>query len=407
MTGQRSSDLVVHGATGFVGRRVARYLAHRAPAGTRVTLSGRDPAALEAVRAGLGERAAGWPLVVADSTDRAAMDRLAASTRAVASTVGPYARYGRELVLACAAAGTHYADLSGEVLFVRDSIAGASAAAAASGARIVHACGYDAVPSDLAVLLLHTEAAGAGLTDTVLVARARGGLSGGTVDSLRAQLDAVRADPSLRRVLADPYSLSPDPAGEPVVGPQPDAFGPRRDPLLGEWSVPSVMGPFDTRIVRRSNALMGWAYGRDFRYREVMTFGRRPDGAAAAAAVAGGMGGLLAAMRFGPSRWVLDRALPAPGAGPSEAALRRGWFRSEVHSRLGDGRRLRAVVAGAGDPGYEATAVMLGECALALALDAHLLPPRAGVLTPATAFGTLLVERLRAAGMRLEVGSGT
>ncbi|MST34346.1 enoyl-ACP reductase, partial [Acidimicrobiaceae bacterium USS-CC1] len=205
---------------------------------------------------------------------------------------------------------------------MRDSIAGASAAAAASGARIVHACGYDAVPSDLAVLLLHTEAAGAGLTDTVLVARARGGLSGGTVDSLRAQLDAVRADPSLRRVLADPYSLSPDPAGEPVVGPQPDAFGPRRDPLLGEWSVPSVMGPFDTRIVRRSNALMGWAYGRDFRYREVMTFGRRPDGAVAAAAVAGGMGGLLAAMRFGPSRWVLDRALPAPGAGPSEAALR-------------------------------------------------------------------------------------
>ncbi len=407
MTRDRTHDIVVYGATGFVGRLTAQYLADHAPPGTRVALGGRSAAKLERVRSDLGAPAAGWPLVVADSGDRAALDDLAASATAVATTVGPYARYGRDLVLACAGAGTHYADLAGEVLFVRDSIDAASDAARRSGARIVHACGYDSVPSDLGVALLLERAAadGAGeLTETVLEAWAKGGFSGGTIDSFRAQVDAVATEPGRRRILADPYALSPDRAGEPDLGPQPDTFAPRRDPLLGEWSAPFVMGPFNARIVRRSNTLTGWSYGRSFRYREVMGFGGRPAGAAAAVGVTAALGAVAGAMGFAPTRTLLDRVLPKPGTGPSEATMDSGRFRSDIETVTASGRRYHAVVAAEGDPGYKATAVMLGESAMALALDGDALPDRSGVLTPATAIGAVLVERLRAAGFTLDAG---
>src|SRR3954468_21665074 len=184
--GAREHDVVVFGATGFVGRLTAAYLASHAPAGTRVALAGRSGEKLARSRGELGEVAAGWALVVADSGDLSALDDLAASTRVVATTVGPYLRYGLPLVVACARAGTHYADLTGETLFMRRSIDAADAAAKASGARIVHTCGFDSIPSELGVLTLHEHAAanGAGeLGETTLVVRAmRGGASGGTID---------------------------------------------------------------------------------------------------------------------------------------------------------------------------------------------------------------------------------
>ncbi len=402
---EREYDLVLYGATGFVGRLTARYLAGSAPAGTRIALGGRSRARLESLRAELGPPAGSWGVVVADSADRAALDGLARSATAVATTVGPYARYGRELVAACAGAGTHYADLTGEVLFVRDTIDALHGVAAGSGARIVHSCGYDSVPSDLGVLLLHEKAVadGAGeLTDTVLEARMKGAVSGGTVDSLRTQLDALRRDPRLRAVVADPYALSPQREAEPNLKDEPDIAPPRRDPLLGQWVAPFVMGPYNTRIVRRSNALTGWAYGRFFRYREVMAFGGTPVGAAMAAGVTGAVAGMVAAMSFPPARTVLDRLLPAPGEGPSQKTMDGGRFRSEVHTVTSGGVRMRAVVAAQGDPGYKATAVMFAESALALALDGGRLPDRAGVLTPATGIGSVLAGRLRAAGFTIE-----
>lgn len=403
---EREHDLVLYGATGFVGRLTARYLAAAAPPGTRMALGGRSKSKLEAFRAELGEPAAAWATVVADSSDGAALGAMARSATAVATTVGPYARYGKELVGACATAGTHYADLTGEVLFVRGSIEAAHATAEGSGARIVHSCGYDSVPSDLGVLLLHEKATadGAGeLTDTVLKAWGKGGVSGGTVDSLRNQVDTVRGDPRLREVVADPYALSPDRDAEPKLRDDPDLFPPRRDPLLGEWVAPFVMAPYNTRVVRRSNALTGWSYGRFFRYREVMAFGSSPVGAAVAAGVAGGVAAMGAAMAFGPSRALLDRVLPSPGEGPSQATMDGGRFRSDVHAVTSGGARLHSVVAAEGDPGYKATAVMFAESGLALALDGDRLPDRAGVLTPATGIGTVLVDRLRAAGFTLEV----
>jgi short subunit dehydrogenase-like uncharacterized protein len=403
----REHDVVLFGATSFVGRLTAEYLLRAATPQTRIALAGRSLARLSELQASLGARAADWPLLVADAADERSLSELAGGARSVASTVGPYRRYGLALVEACARAGTHYADLTGEVLFMRDAIDRFDAIAAGSGARIVHGCGFDSIPSDLGVLLLHEAATadGAGqLEDTTLVVRAlKGGASGGTVASLKGAVDDARSDRELARILADPYALSPDRAAEPSLGAEGDLRGVRHDKQLGMWVGPFIMGAINTRAVRRSNALQDWAYGRRFRYREVMGFGSGPAGALQAGALAAGVGALAAGLSIGPSRTVLDRVLPSPGEGPSERRRRRGFFRIEIHARTSSGAGYVARVAAQGDPGYNATSVMFGESSLCLALDADRLAPRAGVLTPATAMGDALVERLRLAGQTFEV----
>jgi short subunit dehydrogenase-like uncharacterized protein len=395
----RELDVILHGATGFVGRITARHLAQHA-GGARVGLSGRSRERLEQVRDGLGRAAADWPLLVADAGDPASLQALAQSATVVATTVGPYARHGLPLVQACARAGTHYADLTGEVLFVRRSIDAAHAAAASSGARVVHACGFDSVPSDLAVLLLHEEAGELNGT-TLVVESMRGGVSGGTIDSVRGQLDEARRDATARRIMLDPYALSPDREAEPDLGPQRDALLPGHDRELG-WTGPFAMAPFNTRVVRRSNALTGWAYGRSFRYREVIAAGPTPVGPLVATAVTAGLAALVGALAFPPTRALLDRVLPKPGQGPSEKTQREGRFRMQTHTRTPSGQLWVATVGAAGDPGYAATAVMLGQSALALAAGDGL-PDHAGVLTPATGIGRPLIDRLRAQGFTLTI----
>lgn len=406
MSAERELDVVLFGATSFVGRLCAEYLAGAAPPQARIALAGRSRERLLELRSSLGARAAEWPLLVADTTDPGSVGELAAATRVLATTVGPYRRYGLPVLEACATAGTHYADLTGEVLFMREAIDRFDAVAAASGARIVHSCGFDSIPSDLGVLLLHEAAAdGAGeLEETTLVVRAmKGGASGGTIASLKGELDAARTDRELARLLADPYALSPDRGAEPRLGDERDLRGVRNDRELGTWVGPFVMSAINTRVVRRSNALQGWAYGPRFRYREVMGFGSGPLAAAQAGALAGGVGALMAGLSVRPLRAALDRVLPAPGEGPSERRRERGFFRIEIHARTSSGARYLCRVAASGDPGYKATAVMFGESGLCLALDGEQLPPRAGVLTPATAMGDALVRRLRLAGQTLEV----
>ena len=404
---EREHDVVVFGASGFVGRLTADYLAAHAPSDLRIALGGRSAERLTAVREGLGEVAADWPVVVADTSDRDAVRELAQSVRVVATTVGPYARYGLPLAAACAKAGTHYADLTGEVLFVRDSLRDNADAARASGARIVHSCGFDSVPSDIGVLLLAEQAMADGegtLESTTLVVRSmRGGISGGTIDSGRAMAEAIAADRSLATVMMDPYSLSPDRDAEPAAGPAPDAVRIRRDASVGSWVGPFVMAPYNTRVVRMSNALQDWSYGRTFRYREAMAYGDDLAAPLRAVGVSAGLAIGIAGLAFGPTRAVLDRFLPAPGEGPDEETRRNGGFDIEIRTRTTSGAVYRAVVAADGDPGYQATAVMLGESALALALDGDRLPPRAGVLTPASGIGVRLAERLRIAGFTLQV----
>ncbi|MGE5763897.1 MAG: saccharopine dehydrogenase family protein [Mycobacterium leprae] len=405
MREDRDLDVVVFGATGFAGRLVARYLADHPPARVQVGLAGRSTERLEGLRSQLGAAASTWPLLVADSTDPPSLGALARQTGLVVTTVGPYRPHGLALVEACATAGTDYADLTGEVLFVRDSIDRCHDVAAGNGARIVHCCGFDSVPSDLGVLLLHQAAVadGAGdLEDTILVVTAfKGGISGGTVASMKLIQDEVRTNARSRKVVEDPYALSPERAAEPDLGDERDLRWIEHEDDLGIWIGPFVMASINTRVVRRSNALHGWAYGRRFRYREVTGFGAGPAGRVKAAAASAVVPALGAGLSWRPSRALLDRMLPAPGEGPSENTRIKGSFRLEIHTRTSSGARYIAEVAAKGDPGYAATSVMLGESALALALDRDRLPSAAGVLTPATALGTVLVDRLRAAGHTL------
>jgi short subunit dehydrogenase-like uncharacterized protein len=402
----RELDLILLGASGFAGRLTAGYLAGHAPPGLRIGLAGRSGKRLAAVRDGLGTTAQAWPLLAVDSADPGGARSLARMAGAIATTVGPYRRLGLALARACAEAGTDYADLTGEVLFIRDTMASCQQTAARTGARIVHSCGFDSVPSDLGVLLTRDAAAidGAGdLEDTTLVLTAmRGGVSGGTLASALGQIDDMRASASNRRIVADPYALSPDRDAEPALGDERDLSGVRYDPGLQQWTGPFIMASFNTRVVRRSNALQGWAYGRQFRYREVTGFGAGPGAPVRALAVTAALTALMAGAALRPSRVLLWPVLPKPGEGPGEKARRAGFFRLQVHARTATGARYLTRVEAHGDPGYAATAVMLGESALCLTLDRDRLPDRAGVLTPATAMGAVLTNRLRSAGHTYE-----
>jgi short subunit dehydrogenase-like uncharacterized protein len=406
VSGDRELDVVVFGATGFVGRLVAGYLAGHAPGGVRIGLAGRSERRLAEVRAGLGAAGLAWPLLLADSADPVSLAALARKARVVVTTVGPYRARGLALVQACAEAATDYADLTGEVLFIRDSIDSCHDAAAAAGARIVHCCGFDSVPSDLGALLLHhaARADGAGdmLDTTLAVTAMRGGLSGGTVASMMGQMEEMRASAERRRVVQDPYALSPDRAAEPGLGDERDLGWARYDGELRMWTGRWAMAGINTRVVRRSNALQGWAYGRRFRYREVTGFGGGPAAPVLAGLASAGTAAAEAGLAFGPSRALLSRLLPAPGHGPGEKTRRSGYFRIQIHTRTSAGLRYLGTIEAQGDPGYAATSVMLGETALCLALDRDHLPDGAGVLTPATAMGVALAARLRSAGHTLD-----
>jgi short subunit dehydrogenase-like uncharacterized protein len=410
MADRRDLDVVLYGATGYVGALVADHLARHAPAGTRIALAGRSRERLEQVRRSLAPAATDWPLLVADITDTDELGRLAERTTAVATTVGPYVNYGMPMATACARAGTHYADLTGEVRFIRRLIDELHDTAVASGARIVNACGFDSIPSDLGVLVLHQAVAEAGAGDleraTLVVTAIKGGISGGTLASIKCQFDELRQNPEFRRLIRDPYSLSPDRAAEPDLGRQGDVGGVRRDTELGGWVAPFLMAGFNTRIVRRSNALQDHRYGSALRYREVLGFDGGPGGFAKATAAAAVTAGLVAGLALPPTRRLLDRAMPAPGEGPSAEVRAKGHFEVRIHGRTSSGDRFVSTVAAQGDPGYGATAVMLGESVLALALDGDALPSAAGVLTPATGLGLALVARLRAAGFTIAARRG-
>ncbi|WP_330231456.1 saccharopine dehydrogenase NADP-binding domain-containing protein [Nocardia sp. NBC_00508] len=413
MAENREFDLILFGATGFVGRLTAKYLAGGAPESARIALAGRSLQKLTKVRDDLGHAAAGWGLVVADVADQTALDALAARTTAVVTTVGPYQRYGMPLVAACAKSGTHYADLTGESVFTRDAIDRFHDQAVTTSAKIVNSCGFDSIPSDLCVYQLYrsTVADHSGeLEDTTLIATVQGGVSGGTIDSARAMLEVIAADPSKQSVISDPYSLSPDKSMDPNVGRQSDRALQRAKtiaPHLEGWVGTFVMAPHNTKIVRRSNGLLGWVYGKNFRYREVMDAGKTYAAPMIAAAVSGGIVAGMAAgavlSRSSGGRRLLDRVLPKPGTGPNEESLAQGWFTMNTYARTSSGAEYVATFSGAGDPGYQATAVMLGESGLCLAFDGAKLPQRAGIITPATAMGDLLTDRLRATGMTIEV----
>ncbi len=410
----RSFDVVLFGATGFTGRLVAEYVAKHYARDLVWAIAGRNRAKLEAVRMDLARIEPGLAsleILVADSADLGSLEAVARSTRVVCTTVGPYATHGGPLVNACAMHGTDYCDLTGEVPFIRRSIDENHARAEATQARIVHSTGFDSIPSDLGVWMLHEhlrEHHGRSLARaSFFCGPTKGGMSGGTIASMMELMDAAGRDRELRRLVADPYALLPDRTKD-RGGEGRDRPRVHFDKELGEWTAPFVMSAINTRVVRRSNALLGFPYGRDFRYEETMSLGRGPAGFARAAGLTAGLGAFVAAAASGPGRSVLKRALPAPGEGPSKEQRETGFFKIRLlgESDPGpDGRTVRVEgwVEGTSDPGYGETAKMITEAAVCLAKDETKLPARFGVLTPASAMGSVLIERLRAAGMVFRV----
>ena len=400
-------DIVLWGAAGFVGRLLAKYLwpKYGASGKIRFALGGLDKSELEAVHKELtaDDR---LPLIVGNAFDEKFIHALTKNTRLVVTTVGPYARYGSSLVAACAANGTDYCDLSGETQWMYRMINAHQKAAEASGARIVHACGFDSIPSDLGVLFLQTLAQkrfGHPMTDVKMrVKSIRGKLSGGTVASMLNVIEEVRSDPQVAKIAKNPYALAPEGMQSGVRQPNVSTF--EYDADVESWVAPFVMAAVNTRVVHRSNALMEHAWGTAFRYDEAMIMGRGLTGRIRAAAFAATLGAFLAGSYFTPTRFLMKKTLlPKPGEGPSLEERESGFYKLYLIGKDPEGNELRVTVKGDRDPGYGSTSKMLGEAAVCLFSDIGKKEVSGGFWTPATAMGQKLIDRLTAnAGLTFE-----
>jgi len=399
-------DIILVGATGYVGALIAAYLAKRAgDNAVRWAMAGRNAAKLETLKASLGARGARIATIVADTSNRGEMDHLMAQTNVVLTTVGPYSKYGSGLVAACAAAGTDYCDLTGEAPWIQKMIDAHQAEAEASGARVVPCCGFDSIPSDLGVLFLNNEVRKrTGKPCTAIRMRVKsmkGGASGGTVASMMNIVEEATRDPAVRKMLGNPYSLNPE--GERKGPSQPGSVPVTYDRDAGSWTAPFVMAGINTRVVHRSNALMNYAYGRNFLYDEAMLTGGGLFGAPAAVALTGAIGAFGLAAAFSPTRSFLNSyALPKPGQGPTAEQRERGSYDLLFVGTAADERTFKARVTGDRDPGYGSTAKMISEAAISLSELSE--DVGGGFWTPASALGEKLIERLREhAGLTFEM----
>jgi len=398
----RPWDIVLYGASGFTGRLTAEVMAGFEP-DVRWAIAGRNRPKLEQVRAELDlpPGVSRPEVLIADSTDRGALDLIARDASVVCTTVGPYAKYGTELVAACVEHGTDYCDLTGETQFIRRMVDQWHDRAVETGARIVHCCGFDSIPSDLGLLALQralVDATGEPADHVVYALKsARGGASGGTIASMLNVLEEAR-DPAVRRILGHPYALNPE--GDRRGPDGSDLMTARYDRDLKQWTAPFVMAAINTRVVRRSHSLMGRPWGEDFRYREVSAMGTGAKGATRAYSMAAGLGAFIGATAVKPLRALLEKTvLPSPGEGPDQAAREKGRFAVDLVGFRGGAEVGRAKVRGSMDPGYGATSFMLAESARCLALDGATLTSPGGVLTPAVAMGARLTQRLNDVGV--------
>ena len=403
----RPYDLVVFGATSFVGEILCGYLVdrHGVDGDLRWAIAGRNADKLEAVAASTG---ADVPRIVADAADAEALAALADSCRVVISTVGPYALYGSPLIEAVADAGTDYVDLTGEPQWMQRMIDQHEATAARTGARIVHTCGFDSIPSDLGAWFTQQrslERFGQPCSSIAMRVKAmRGGASGGTIASMLNVVDETKADPSLRKTLGNPYALAP---ADMRSGPkQPNVMAPTKDAASGEWVGPFVMAGINTKVVHRTHALLGRPWGEEFTYDEAMLMGEGPLGAVKAGALVGGLGSFMGLAAIGPARRLLGKVLPEPGEGPSPEAQEAGFYDIRFFGTTAGGDSIATKVTGDRDPGYGSTAKMLAESATTLLATnrGEKTGTPGGFWTPATAMGDRLIEALeRDAGLTFEV----
>ncbi|WP_454647052.1 saccharopine dehydrogenase family protein [Bradyrhizobium liaoningense] len=375
-------DIVVYGATGFTGQLVAEYLTahYKDDKSLKWAMAGRSLDKLKSVRDAIGAPA-DTPLIVADASDAASLKAMVAQAKSVITTVGPYLLYGNDLIAECAATGTDYFDLCGEVPWMRRMIDAHSATARTSGARIVFSCGYDSIPFELGTFFVQEEAKrvfGAAATRVKgRVREMRGTFSGGTAASSKAIFEAASKDASLLALLRDPFALTPD-----FKGPkQPPGNKPIYDEDLKTWLTPFFMANINTRNVHRSNMLLGFPYGRDFVYDEMQIAGPGEQGEA------------LAKQIVAANNRMATQAQPKPGEGPSKEERENGMYDLLFVAIAPDGRQVRASVKGDRDPGYGSTSKMMAECAVCLLRDAT--DVEGGIWTPGAAMQHKLIKRLQ------------
>ena len=405
---QKKYDLVLIGATGFTGKLVAEYLAKEYGVKNENfvwAIAGRSQNKLNDLKNYLKDidpEAQDLPALLADNHDRNSLDSITSITRVIISTVGPYLKYGKKLVESCASNGADYCDLTGEVPFIRESIDSYNTIAQNNNCRIIHSCGFDSIPSDIGVLMLQKEAIkryGKPFNKVRLYARSmKGGLSGGTIASMIKISDYVRSKPELSGLLGNPHALNPDPQIFKGVD-EPSLRSVKWDKDMNLWIYPFIMSGINTRIVRRSNALMNFLYGRSFAYSEVSSYSKGVFGYFRSILMLMGLALLKVGISFKISLWFLKKfILPKPGQGPNRNKRENGFFRLLLVGS-NKGNKITLSVKGNRDPGYAATARMITESALSLILNRESLPEASGVLTPASGIGEVLVLRLKNKGI--------
>lgn len=402
----REFDLIVYGAASFVGSILTHYLHQQYGVGGTLkwAIAGRNQAKLDAVKKELN--AADLPTIIADAADKPALTNMATSTKVVVSTVGPYALYGSDLVAACVENGTDYCDLTGETQWMRKMIDQHQTAAQASGARIVHNCGFDSIPSDFGVWFTQQQAQeqfGEPCTQIKMRVKAmKGGASGGTVASMVNVMKEAAKDPALRKILQNPYAVAPE--GQRKGVRQPNVTKPEYDKDAKAWLAPFVMAAINTRVVQRSHALQGRPWGDKFLYDEAMMMGDGAKGRMRATGMAIGLGGFVGLAAVAPTRKVLEKfVLPKPGEGPTPDEQKNGFYDLRFFGTTASGQTIKTKVTGDRDPGYGSTAKMLGEAAVCLSQDITRRSVKGGFWTPSTAFGQKLVDRLTSnAGLTFE-----
>lgn len=389
-------DLIVYGAASFVGKILVNYLVqrHGVDGDLNWAIAGRNQHKLDALNAELGTE---LHTIIANADARHELDAMVARTHVVVSTVGPYDLYGSDLVAACVDAGVDYCDLTGEAQWMRKMIDLHQAKAEETGARIVHNCGFDSIPSDLGVHFLqqHAKAEFNEYCNDIRcgVKGARGGMSGGTVASLINVVKQASKDSGLRKELQNPYSVCPPHFRKGVR--QRNVAKPEYDDSMQSWLAPWVMAAINTRVLHRSNALLDRAYGEDFKYDESMMMGAGIKGRGRATALAAAMGGFLGLSAVGPTRSALEKfVLPKPGEGPSPKEQENGFWDYRMYGKTPNGNEMIVKITGDRDPGYGSTAKMLGEAAVCLAKDIAKKDKAGGFWTPATAMGDKLIDRL-------------
>lgn len=406
MTEKAQFDLVIYGATSFVGAITAEYFLNKYGVNGEVrwAIAARSQSKLAALQETLGGKAAHIPTIIANSDEEASLIAMCDQTRLVISTVGPYALYGEKLVKVCATSGTHYCDLTGEVQWIAAMLEKYGEAARESGALIVNCCGFDSIPSDLGTHFLqdHAKKTAGSVCETVEfgVEAAKGEFSGGTVASLINVLKEAGADPSLRKKLADPYLLCPDDYNNTAKQRTEARY---YSDALNSWCAPFVMAGINTRIVQRSNALQDNRYGDNFRYSEYTMTGDGRGGRLRSIAMTLGMGGFMGVLALPPTRWLAEKFLPKPGEGPSKEVQEAGFFKIKLAGTTPSGEVVSVRVTGDRDPGYGSTAKMLAEAGLCILETAEAGKNAGGFWTPASLMGDALIERLETnAGLTFE-----